>query len=593
MRVFLYEKKTTLPKSIKTSVGAIKHSTNYFVEITDGQTSGYGEASSSPLAGSMPIKLSYGSPPDKVKEDIIHILNHLNLSKVSKNTIKSLHKQFPSASSESLAALDMALHDYVAKKKKIPVWKMYTNTKNTNSLLFATLSIENGKDTRSLQHGKLKNLKINVTKENVRDLPLDKHKKHNTILDFNGLYDSFRKFKSDFLHLSSKNSSMVFEEPFSYKALPKRDSEYNFSNIVFDDSFVDAKTFDRITVHPQNVGLNYKIQKLGGIYPCVQMHKKASNRKTIIGCALETSLGVSASAQLSYILKPKNNPLLLDLDSDIHLGFDRNSPKISPSGRVPKIKIGIGYTPDTSMAKLVYARHVNSKNGREYHELAKYYDLLHHDKQYNEEAQLIIKLIEKHKKSSGTKLLNLACGTGNHDGVLSGKFKLTGIDKSPKMIKIAKLKNPEIHYRVGDVTGTRFGGKFDVITMLFNSVGYIHSLSDLNKLFGNSYRHLNKGGVFILDMTFLKGITNKPFTNRRKYADSNISIERIIKAEPLGDFMRLGISYKIDDNPLEKDVHLVRNYSAQEIKEHLRKQGFEVFVKKNTFTGGKYFIATK
>lgn len=46
-----------------------------------------------------------------------------------------------------------------------------------------------------------------------------------------------------------------------------------------------------------------------------------------------------------------------------------------------------------------------------YKELAKYYDLIYHWKNYKKETDKIKKLISRYKKSDGKALLDVACGT--------------------------------------------------------------------------------------------------------------------------------------------------------------------------------------
>src|SRR2546422_7047530 len=57
-----------------------------------------------------------------------------------------------------------------------------------------------------------------------------------------------------------------------------------------------------------------------------------------------------------------------------------------------------------------------------YRQLANYYDEIYHFKNYQKEAGKIDALIQRHKKSSGNRLLDVACGTGNHIEYLKQHF---------------------------------------------------------------------------------------------------------------------------------------------------------------------------
>ena len=73
---------------------------------------------------------------------------------------------------------------------------------------------------------------------------------------------------------------------------------------------------------------------------------------------------------------------------------------------------------------------------KEYNELAKYYDLIHSDLDYEKSAKGIDKLIQLHLRSKGNKLLDVACGTGTHIKYLEDKYNCTGIDWNEEMLKI-------------------------------------------------------------------------------------------------------------------------------------------------------------
>jgi len=65
---------------------------------------------------------------------------------------------------------------------------------------------------------------------------------------------------------------------------------------------------------------------------------------------------------------------------------------------------------------------------KHYMALAKYYDLIYSWKDYKKEAGIIHRLIQKHKKTKGKEVLEVACGSGNHIQYLKGSYTVTGID---------------------------------------------------------------------------------------------------------------------------------------------------------------------
>ena len=70
------------------------------------------------------------------------------------------------------------------------------------------------------------------------------------------------------------------------------------------------------------------------------------------------------------------------------------------------------------------------------------YDIIYNFKDYRAESQKIIDLIEKESPHAQT-LLDVACGTAEHDKYLSQKYQVDGLDFDPGFVRIAAEKNPQ------------------------------------------------------------------------------------------------------------------------------------------------------
>lgn len=360
----LYEKEWDLKKMIVISAGGIKSGKNYYLQLICEDTIAFGEASPAPefINGK---KLDYWSDDVRVKNDLIYLIENIDLQVITFDTIKKLHMDFKHLCAEAIAAFDMLLHDYLAKKQNIPVWKLYTSEKNKHTLLTKT-SISDDlddiinfiKDNREMYSL----LKFKVTNKNKYVLPWDNLNEFVINLDFNGMYNSYSEFENDFLIKIPSGQRIIFEEPFNFDKLTPIDIiEFNKTltnpsySLIFDDSLTNIDRYDKIIHSNINCGFNLKIQKLGGIYPCYEMFLKHPNKQFMIGCMTETSLEICSGIQLGNILKcSKENTLLLDLDSDIFLGLDKNSPGINKFNREVKESIGLGYTPDISNLNKIY-----------------------------------------------------------------------------------------------------------------------------------------------------------------------------------------------------------------------------------------------
>ena len=137
-------------------------------------------------------------------------------------------------------------------------------------------------------------------------------------------------------------------------------------------------------------------------------------------------------------------------------------------------------------------------------ESEKYYDELYASmgKDYSKEVEKAHKFIQKYKRSQGKILLDVACGTGAHAGYLSKYYKVEGLDLDRKMLAIARKKHPKIRFHQGDMTKFDLGRQYDVVVCLFSSIGYVKTMSNLQKAVKAMARHLLPGGVLLVEQWF-------------------------------------------------------------------------------------------
>lgn len=129
---------------------------------------------------------------------------------------------------------------------------------------------------------------------------------------------------------------------------------------------------------------------------------------------------------------------------------------------------------------------------------AKYYDLIKSLKNYQKESVQIIDALNCFGVSSGN-ILDLACGTGEHDKFLKSNFQIEGLDINKEFIEIARVKNPECTYHTGNMIDFKISKTYDAIICLYGSVGYTKSLKNLSRMIACCKRHLRKGGLLIIE----------------------------------------------------------------------------------------------
>jgi SAM-dependent methyltransferase len=126
------------------------------------------------------------------------------------------------------------------------------------------------------------------------------------------------------------------------------------------------------------------------------------------------------------------------------------------------------------------------------------YDAVYSFKDYAAESERIHTLIEERSPGAST-LLDVACGTGKHLEQLRAWYEVSGLDFDPKLLEIARERVGDIKLTAGDMTAFALGRRFDVVTCLFSSIGYVGTVERLEQAIAAMAAHLDPGGVLIVE----------------------------------------------------------------------------------------------
>jgi SAM-dependent methyltransferase len=163
---------------------------------------------------------------------------------------------------------------------------------------------------------------------------------------------------------------------------------------------------------------------------------------------------------------------------------------------------------------------------------AAFYDAVYGFKDYGREADLLVARIQEHKRSPGRALLDVACGTGAHLAFLSADYQVEGLDLDPEILAVARQKLPRVPFHQGDMTTFDLGRRFDVVTCLFSSVGYVKTADRLRLAVANMARHLLPGGVLLVEPwfsaeTFQSGTLHSLFVDQPDLKIARMNISRV------------------------------------------------------------------
>lgn len=132
---------------------------------------------------------------------------------------------------------------------------------------------------------------------------------------------------------------------------------------------------------------------------------------------------------------------------------------------------------------------------------AAFYDAIYAalGKDYAREGQRIHTLVHQSKVSGGTRLLDVACGTGNHLAVLRTWYDVEGLDLDPRMLAIARQRCPGIRFHRAEMSAFKLDHRFDIVTCLFSSIGYVQTVERLRRALATFARHTVPGGVVLVE----------------------------------------------------------------------------------------------
>lgn len=247
------------------------------------------------------------------------------------------------------AALDMAVLDWVGKKLGVPVWRLFGLDKGRT--LPTTYSI--GIDQIEVMQAKV-----------LEAADFDCYKVKVGTKDDRGIIEGIRKVTAKPLRVDanegwkSKEEALemidwmaglgveVVEQPLAAADLEGHGwlKERSQLPIFADESLMQASDIPRIA--PYFDGINIKLMKCGGLQEAVRMAAVARSfgLKLMIGCMIESSLGISAAAALTPLFD------YADLDGNLLVENDLFSGVKIKKGRLV-LKDGPGLGTDAGLWK--------------------------------------------------------------------------------------------------------------------------------------------------------------------------------------------------------------------------------------------------
>ena len=309
-----------LSEPLSTSRGRVDTGLSVFVRLGMLDCFGYGEAASDPHV------------TGETQASIIAALELLLPSLDSdpfcyKSILTSMVKKFP-GNTAAKAAIDMAFHDLVAKLLNIPLHKLLgIDPTNTCELCYTIGldSIDTMVDEAVKASKTYKTIKVKLGSPYDVDIvqEISKAVKVPIRVDVNGNW-SFQKTLEMIDKVLVPCGISMLEQPVPSSDLIGLKIVHDRSPIpvIVDESLYDTEGFQRILECCS--GIDVKVMRCGGIQAALNLISSARifGLKVMIGCMIESSLGISAGAILSALGDSADLDLHLRLARDPFMGLE-------------------------------------------------------------------------------------------------------------------------------------------------------------------------------------------------------------------------------------------------------------------------------
>jgi len=219
---------------------------------------------------------------------------------------------------------------------------------------------------------------------------------------------------------------------------------------------------------------------------------------------------------------------------------------------------------------------------------AELYDLFYADKPYAQEAAFVSERLAEAGVRPGSRVLELACGTGRHAFALEKLgYQVLGTDYSSDMLACATAAKQRVQARVEfremDMRRLDLGGPlFDAVVSFFDSIGYVQTNEAVLQVLTGAHRHLRSEGVLVIEFWHAAAMLRSFDPVRvRKFRVPSGEIIRISETSLDHTRQVANVSYTIvelgDDGSARRlqETQSNRYFLVQEMASLLDRAGFE------------------
>jgi SAM-dependent methyltransferase len=178
-------------------------------------------------------------------------------------------------------------------------------------------------------------------------------------------------------------------------------------------------------------------------------------------------------------------------------------------------------------------------------------------------------------------MLDMACGTGNHALKLQDEFQITGVDINPEMLKIARIKVPNVDFIQGDMKKLDLDNGFDLIICLFSAISYKTSYNELESTLEKFQAHLKPGGFLIFDMGLNQENWIEGLVSVDTVVKGDLKLARICQSHLEDGIFNANFVFLVKENDVvdfDIDHHKLGIFKIVKVKKIMKKLGLRTFI---------------
>ncbi len=216
-------------------------------------------------------------------------------------------------------------------------------------------------------------------------------------------------------------------------------------------------------------------------------------------------------------------------------------------------------------------------------------------KDYAAEARQVAEIILREKRSAGSDLLDVACGTGSHLQYLQRYFRCEGLDLAEDLLRIASVRCADLRFYCADMMHFKLEKKFDAIICLFSSIAYVQEVSRLKQTIATFTRHLEPGGVIVVEPWIYPDQWQDGLLSAVYVDEPDLKLARMMIARRDSNVSILDFHYLIgepDGIRTVTELHRMALFTPSEYRDAFESAGLNVAYDDKGLTGRGLFIAT-